>query len=75
MIWLQVEPYSITFFIILTKSTNLYSFLFDLDHFSDHYKLRGGVYFVDALPLTPSGKVLRKAVKEMAIELFNSRSK
>ncbi|XP_031628269.1 4-coumarate--CoA ligase-like 7 [Contarinia nasturtii] len=41
------------------------------EHFSDHFKLRGGVYFVDSLPTTPSGKVLRRKVKESTIELYN----
>lgn len=39
---------------------------------SDFKQLRGGVYFVDSLPLTPSGKVQRRKVREMAIELFNN---
>ncbi|XP_055297301.1 uncharacterized protein LOC129565940 [Sitodiplosis mosellana] len=48
--------------------------VFDLiaDHFADHYKLRGGVYFVDSLPTTPSGKVLRRKVKETVISLIKS---
>lgn len=37
---------------------------------SDFKQLRGGVYFVDNLPLTPSGKVLRRKVREIAIELY-----
>ena len=45
-----------------------------LDHFADYCKLRGGVYFVDSLPLTPSGKMLRRKVKEIAIELYNARA-
>lgn len=50
------------------------SFLFYsvLDHFADYCKLRGGVYFVDSLPLTPSGKMLRRKAKEMAIEQYNT---
>ncbi|XP_037033669.1 4-coumarate--CoA ligase 1-like [Bradysia coprophila] len=43
------------------------------DHFTDYKQLRGGVYFVDAIPLTPSGKVVRRVVKELAIELYNKR--
>uniref|UniRef100_A0A1L8DYR9 Putative acyl-coa synthetase n=1 Tax=Nyssomyia neivai TaxID=330878 RepID=A0A1L8DYR9_9DIPT len=35
--------------------------------------LRGGVYFVDLLPLTPSGKVIKNKVKEKAIELYRAR--
>lgn len=38
-------------------------------NFPDHKKLRGGVYFVDSLPLTPSGKVIRRELKRLANEL------
>ncbi|XP_055325885.1 uncharacterized protein LOC129579744 [Sitodiplosis mosellana] len=44
------------------------------EHFADYYHLRGGVYFVDSLPTTLSGKVLRRKAKEMAIELFKEHS-
>ncbi|GAB0089088.1 4-coumarate--CoA ligase 1 [Sergentomyia squamirostris] len=39
---------------------------------SDPKHLRGGVFFVDQLPLTPSGKVKKAKVKEMAIEFYGS---
>lgn len=39
----------------------------------DVKKLRGGVYFVDKLALTPSGKILRRKVKELANKLYNER--
>lgn len=42
---------------------------------SDTYQLRGGVYFVDSLPMTPFGKIIRRKVKDMAIEMYNQRSK
>lgn len=38
------------------------------DNFIDQKKLRGGVYFVDSFPLTPSGKVLRRELKKLARE-------
>ncbi|XP_031621710.1 4-coumarate--CoA ligase 1-like isoform X2 [Contarinia nasturtii] len=41
------------------------------DHFADYCKLRGGVYFVESLPMTPSGKILRRKVREMASNLKN----
>lgn len=41
-----------------------------LDHFADHYKLRGGVYFVDSLPTTHSGKIQRRKVQEIAFKIF-----
>ncbi|CAD7089735.1 unnamed protein product [Hermetia illucens] len=40
---------------------------------SDHKQLRGGIYFVDSLPMTASGKYKRKVVKEIAIELYKER--
>lgn len=46
--------------------------VFDMvaEHFVDSYKLRGGIYFVKALPMTPSGKILRIKARELAFE-FN----
>ncbi|XP_059617917.1 luciferin 4-monooxygenase-like [Phlebotomus argentipes] len=41
---------------------------------SDSKRLRGGVYFVDSLPLTPSGKVRKNIVKEMAKKFYNERN-
>lgn len=51
----------------------------ELQHFtegklSDYKKLRGGVYFVDSLPMTPSGKCLKRIVKENVIQLFNNNN-
>lgn len=43
------------------------------DNLADSRKLRGGVYFVDYLPTTPSGKVKRKVAKAYAIQLFNKK--
>ncbi|GAB0092212.1 4-coumarate--CoA ligase 1 [Sergentomyia squamirostris] len=40
---------------------------------SETKHLCGGVYFVDQLPLTPSGKIIKSKVKETAIELYESR--
>lgn len=40
-----------------------------------HFKhLSGGVYFVDSLPRTASGKVIRKSVQEHAEKYYKSRS-
>lgn len=58
-------------------------FLFDTfysvcypDHFSDQSKLRGGVYFIgdEELPLTASGKIIRRKVKELAIRLLKEKT-
>lgn len=37
-------------------------------------KLLDLFFFIDALPLTVSGKIARNSVKQMAIELFNNRN-
>lgn len=37
---------------------------------TDIKTLRGGVYFVDKLPMTPSGKIQRRLVKEFANNLY-----
>jgi 4-coumarate--CoA ligase len=37
---------------------------------SDHKFLRGGIYFVNKLPLTYSGKVMRREVKKIATEMY-----
>lgn len=38
----------------------------------DSQKLRGGIYFVDALPVTPSGKILRRKIKIHATKLYEA---
>lgn len=44
------------------------------DHFADfdHYKLRGGVYFVESFPFSRNGKLLRRKVTELATKWFHS---
>ncbi|XP_063701008.1 probable 4-coumarate--CoA ligase 1 [Culicoides brevitarsis] len=37
-------------------------------------KLRGGVYFVEKFPMTPSGKIVRRIVKELANKLYSERN-
>lgn len=37
----------------------------------DHMKLRGGVHFVDRLPLTSKGNVKRKEVKSMVMKMLD----
>lgn len=44
------------------------------DSVTDFKNLRGGVYFVDELPLTPSGKVQKRKVKDLAIQFFKEQS-
>lgn len=41
---------------------------------ADQYKLRGGVYFVNSFPMTASGKVVRRKLKEELQNLFNDKT-
>ena len=36
------------------------------EHVADYKQLRGGVVFMDAIPRSPSGKILRKDLRELA---------
>ncbi|XP_037048512.1 probable 4-coumarate--CoA ligase 3 [Bradysia coprophila] len=38
------------------------------DYFYDRNKLAGGIYFVDSIPKTPSGKNLRRKMKEIFLD-------
>uniref|UniRef100_A0A1B0CQ59 Putative acyl-coa synthetase n=1 Tax=Lutzomyia longipalpis TaxID=7200 RepID=A0A1B0CQ59_LUTLO len=40
----------------------------------DYKKLRGGIYFVDNLPMTASGKIQKFRAKDLAIGLFKQRT-
>ena len=53
---------------------NSNNFHFFVEYFADYKRLRGGVYFVDSLPLTPSGKVMRRKVKDIAIEMHKNEN-
>ena len=37
-------------------------------HKSDHKRLRGGVEFIDAVPKSPSGKILRRLMRDQERE-------
>lgn len=41
----------------------MFSFII-LDHVSPHMRLRGGVEFLDEIPRNPSGKILRRVLKD-----------
>lgn len=45
------------------------------DRFADYYKLRGGVYFVDSFLISSTGKLLRRKVMELAVELFEQKQR
>lgn len=51
-----------------------YNFLVSLkkENFPNGLKLRAGVYFVDSLPKTPSGKFIRKQITDVIQKLFNA---
>lgn len=48
----------------------IYFFLFISDKLASYKRLDGGVYFVDELPMTPSGKIYRQKVKELAQQFY-----
>lgn len=59
------------------KSTITEQEVYDIvaSHFADYFKLRGGVYFVKSLPISSSGKVLKRVVRDHAIELYNEKNR
>lgn len=44
------------------------------EKFSNSKKLRGGIYFIDKMPTTPSGKIARRKVKIQLNELFRANN-
>jgi 4-coumarate--CoA ligase len=36
-------------------------------------RLRGGVVFIDVIPKSPSGKILRRELKELALKEFKAK--
>lgn len=42
---------------------------------NDANRLRGGIYFFNSLPMTPSGKILRRKVREIVMALYDNKSK
>lgn len=47
---------------------------FAKENLGQHNWLRGGVYFLEDLPFTGSGKIIRRKVKEIASELYRNRA-
>lgn len=43
------------------------------DQMASYKRLDGGVYFINEFPMTPSGKVVRSKVKEMAQTFYDSK--
>lgn len=46
-------------------------YIFYLDNFPNRYKLRAGVYFVDSIPKTHTGKHIRGQATKLATQLFD----
>ena len=40
-----------------------------IDKVSPHKRLRGGVYFVDSIPKTATGKIMRRELKKVQSKL------
>ncbi|XP_055533050.1 probable 4-coumarate--CoA ligase 1 [Wyeomyia smithii] len=43
------------------------------DEVADYRKLRGGVFFVEQFPMTPTGKILRKEVRKIILDTLKSK--
>lgn len=43
-----------------------------LDNLVDDCKLRGGVYFIDSIPISASGKPILREIKELATKLYKT---
>lgn len=54
---------------------NFFLYLFYEENLPETKQLYGGIFFVDSIPMTPSGKVLRRRAKDLAIELYTSKNK
>lgn len=50
-------------------------FFLHLDTFAHYKRLQGGVYFVDSLPMTSTGKIARILVTGIAIGLYNKKNR
>ena len=64
--YLEYKP-----FIIFANIHNV----FISDNKAPHKHLRGGVEFVAAIPKTPSGKILRRAIREASSKKVSTKSK
>lgn len=52
------------------ESEQFSNFLLNTERFPNRSKLHGGIYFVNSLPKSPSGKLLRRMVTEQTMKLF-----
>lgn len=52
--------------------SHFFHILFGIENFSDPSKLRGGIYFVESLPKTHNGKLIRKGITQLATEMFKA---
>jgi 4-coumarate--CoA ligase len=43
------------------------------DRVNPYKRLRGGVIFIDAIPKSPSGKILRRELKDAALKEFKAK--
>lgn len=57
------------------QSFSFFRSLFETDNLPKECKLIGGVYFIDALPKSTTGKPLHREVKEVAVQRFNAKIK
>ena len=48
-------------------------YVFFSEHVAPHMRLRGGVEFVQEIPRTPSGKIMRRLLREKQIKKSKSK--
>lgn len=58
---------------MLNKSIKINETNFFTDQMSEFKQLNGGVYFVEYIPTTPSGKMIRTRVKDVVVKLHRKR--
>lgn len=60
--------------ILIFNFENIFFFVHSssADYFPDRSKLRGGVYFVEFVPKTHSGKPIRSQITDLATEMFKA---
>lgn len=56
-----------------SKLTENYVKLFVENNMPEHKWLTGGVYFMDKLPTTPSGKITKRKCRDMVLELLQNK--
>lgn len=55
--------------ILRTIFIHFFLFFYFSDQVSSHKRLRGGVFFIDVIPKTATGKIMRRELKKIQSKL------